>query len=206
MSSTTRLSGETSGLATYRRLLAYIKPYRLQFAIAVVGMMVYGATFAAVAAWLEPLLDAGFVERSPDSIWFLPLSIVVIFFFRGLGSFLSIYYMAYIGGHVVNKLRSEVFSKYLHLPSKRYDRSSSGEMISLVSYNVQQVSSAASDAITVIIRDTFAIIGLIGLMFWHSWQLAASLIILGPVVATIVFYVSKRFRRISRTIQSSMGK
>ncbi|MEM7208433.1 MAG: lipid A export permease/ATP-binding protein MsbA [Pseudomonadota bacterium] len=197
---------DKEGLLAYRRLLRYVFPYKYQFTVAVVGMVLYGLTFAAFAAWLEPLLDSGFSDRTSNAAIYAPLSILVIFFFRGLGSFLSMYYMAYIGGQVVNKLRSEVFSKYLQLPSTHYDHSSSGEMISLVSYNTQQVSKAASNAITVLIRDSIAVFGLLGLMFYHSWQLSISLLVLAPIVASIVYYVSKRFRRISKKLQASMGK
>lgn len=114
--------------------------------------------------------------------------------------------MALIGGFVINKIRSEIFNKYLHLPSSRYDHSSSGEMISLISYNVERVSNASTNALTVIVRDSATPIGLLAVLFYQSWTLAISLLVLGPIVMVIVRYVSKRFRRISRNIQTSMGK
>ena len=195
-----------SGFATYRRVLGYVSPYRWQFALAVIGMLVHSATMAAFAWIMEPMLDGTFVHKNATTILYVSLGIVAIFLFRGIGNFVSVYYMARIGGLVVNRIRSQIFDKYLHLPTSRYDHSSSGELISLVSYNVQSISSAASNAVTILVRDSFAVIALMALMFYQSWKMALGIVILGPIVGVIVNLVSKRFRRISRNIQTSMGR
>ncbi len=193
-------------MVTYKRLLVYIKPYRVEFFIAILGMAAHGVSVAWFAQTMQPLLDDSFIGKDQQSLVLVPLTIVGIFLLRGVGSFFAEYYMALIGGFVINKIRSEIFNKYLHLPSSRYDHSSSGEMISLISYNVERVSNASTNALTVIVRDSATLIGLLAVLFYQSWTLAISLLVLGPIVMVIVRYVSKRFRRISRNIQTSMGK
>ncbi len=197
---------EHSGFATYKRLLVYVKPYRREFLIAIFGMIVFSASNSGLAAWMEPLLDGSIRDKDPQTVLFVPIAVLGIFFFRGLGGFLATYYMALVGGYVVNRMRSQIFDKYMHLPSSRYDQSSTGEMISLISYNVDRVSRAASSALTVLVRDSFTVLGLLAVMFYQSWKLSISVLILGPVVALILRYISNRFRRISRNIQTSMGR
>ena len=190
---------------TYRRLLRYVRPYRLQFAYAIVGMIGYGITETAFAALMKPMLDGGFVKQDPRSIALVPVAIVLIFLIRGVAGFVSTYYMAWIGWRVIKTLRGEVFAKYLTLPTSFYDRSSSGELISRITFNSQRVANAASTTLTVMVRDTFTAIGLRSLMFYHSWELSLCFLIIGPIIGVIVARVGKKFREISRNIQGSMG-
>ena len=129
---------------TYRRLLRYVHPYRLQFVFAMLGMIGYGITDTAFAALMKPMLDGGFVEQDPKSIAMVPLLIILIFVVRGVAGFVSTYYMAWIGWRVIKTLRGEVFEKYLTLPTSFYDKASSGELISRITFNSQRVADAAS--------------------------------------------------------------
>jgi len=162
---------------TYRRLLRYVHPYRLQFLYAILGMIGYAITETAFAALMRPMLDGGFVEQDPRSIALVPLAIILIFVIRGVAGFVSTYYMAWIGWKVIKTLRSEVFAKYLTLPTSFYDQSSSGELISRITFNSQRVANAASTTLTVMVRDTFTAIGLLSLMFYHSWELSLCFLI-----------------------------
>ncbi len=212
MSTSTRqtlqdVSGQptASGKETYKRLLGYVRPYRRQFIIAVLGMVGYALTDTAFAALMKPMLDGSFVEQDRSSILFVPLMIIGIFVLRGVAGFASTYYIAWIGWRVIKQLRGEIFSKYLTLPTSFYDKASSGELISRITFNSQMVANAASSSLTVIVRDSLTAIGLFGLMFYQSWQLSLSFLIIGPIIAVIVARVSKQFRAISRNIQGSMG-
>lgn len=197
--------GATAGKETYRRLLGYVKPYRRQFVIAVLGMVGYAITDTAFAALMKPMLDGSFVEQDRDAILFVPLMITGIFVLRGVAGFASTYYISWIGWRVIKQLRGEIFSKYLTLPTSFYDKASSGELISRITFNSQMVANAASSSLTVMVRDTLTAIGLLGLMFYQSWQLSLTFLIVGPIIGFIVARVSRQFRAISRNIQGSMG-
>jgi len=194
-----------SGIDTYKRLLGYVKPFRGQFALAVLGMVGYALTDTAFAALMKPMLDGGFVEQDQSTVLFVPAMIMLIFVVRGFGDFVSTYYMAWIGWRVISRLRSDVFTKYLSLPTSFYDRASSGEMISKITFNSQMVAQAASSSLTILVRDTLTSIGLFALMFYLSWQLSLVFLVVGPAIGVIVTRVSHRFRQISRNIQGSMG-
>jgi len=191
---------------TYRRLLGYVRPHWVRFSYAVFGMVGFALTDTAFAALLQPMLDGGFAERDQTAVWFVPVAIVVLFLVRGVAGYASTYYMAWVGWEVIKQLRSEVFGKYLTLPTAFYDEASSGELISRITYNSQKVANAASSSLTVFVRDTLTTIGLLGLMFWHSWQLSLCFLVIGPLIAFIVGRVSKKFRKASRNIQNSMGE
>jgi len=194
------------GADTYRRLLGYLRPYWRQFAVAIVGMLVYAATSAGFAALMEPLLDGSFVEQDQRAITWVPVAILGIFFFRGLGGFCAGYFMSWLGWRVIATLRGQLFDKYLELPTREYDLATSGELISRITFNVRSVAEACTNAITVLVRESATVLALLAVMFYHSWLLSLAFLVIGPLIALIVTTISRRFRRVSRRIQESMGE
>ena len=193
------------GLHVYKRLIGYTLKYKLVFFLAIFAMSIFAVTDTAFAALIKPLLDGSFIEKDPETIRNFPLLLVALFFARSVAGFLSTYGMAWVGRNVVKNIRNEMFDKLVHTPTKTYDTASSGELISKLTYATELVAEAATKAITVIIRDGLTIIGLLGLMFYHSWHLALGLLIIGPVIAVFVKYMSTKFRDVSKDIQKSMG-
>ena len=193
-----------SGWMLYKRLLGYVKPHWRAFALAVVGFVIYAASSTALAEMMKRLIDG---IQNPDAAFrfFLPLFVVLMFASRGLGTFLSTYFMAYVGRYVIHTLRCDVFAHLLHLPGRFFDHHSSGHLVSRVTYHVEQVAGAATNAVTIILREGLFVIGLIGYLFWTNWMLTLLFLGVTPIIAGVVSYVSKRFRRISKRIQHSMG-
>ena len=194
-----------SGMRTYRRLLAYGVPHWPVFAVSVLAMAVFAATEAGFAALMKPLLDETFVAKDPDYIRWIPLALIGLFLLRGIAGFISTYGMAWVARTIIYKLRRELFNHLLRLPATYYDNHASGQLISKLTYNVEQVSQAATNAVTIIIRDTLSAIFLLSLMFYHSGVLSLVFLICGPFIAIVVVRVSKRFRKVSGRIQDSMG-
>ncbi len=196
---------KTTGVAVYRRLLTYVRPYGKAFVLAIMGMILFAATEAAFARIIQPLLDDGFVKKDPSALQWIPMVIVGIFAVRIIGSFLSDYCMAFVARHVIRDLRQQLFSQLLHLPVTFYDTSSSGVLLSKMVYDVEQLAEASSSVITVLIRDSLTIIGLLIMLMYYSVWLTLILIAVTPLLAGLVVYVSKRFRKLSYRIQQSMG-
>lgn len=189
----------------YMRLLGYAAPYKGVFAIGAVAMLV-GALGELATAWLmEPLLDEGFGARDPRVITLIPIAVVVVSLVRGLGTFGSAYSIGWIARNVIKALRQQVFDKLLDMPAAFYDRSSGGQLISKITYNIEQVAESSSRAVIVLLGDSLRVIALVGFLMWMSWQLSLFVFVLIPVLALIVRWVSKRFRRYSTRIQGSMG-
>lgn len=190
---------------SYRRLLTYVAPYKPIFALGGLAMVVSALGEGAMAWLMKPLLDEGFVERDPKVIALIPVAILLIALVRGAGNFASAYSIGWIARHVIKALRRQVFDKLLVMPAQYYDRSSGGQLISKLTYNIEQVAESASRAVLVVLGDSLRALVLIGILFWLSWQLTLLVFIVMPVLALIVRWVSRRFRRYSLRIQNSMG-
>lgn len=196
---------QQSGADLYRRLLRYALPYKWGFLVAILAMIATAGLDPVKAALLKPLMDGGFINRDPATIQWLPLVIVGIFLAGGFTRFCSQLAMAWIGRRVVFDIRSEMFVKMMHLPASYFDSQASGALISKVIYDVEQIANAATKALFVMVKDSVSIVGLLVFMFWKNWMLTSMFVVIVPLLALFVRFISKRFRKTSRGIQRSMG-
>ncbi|MDI9245674.1 lipid A export permease/ATP-binding protein MsbA [Marinobacter sp. CHS3-4] len=193
-----------SNWETYKRLLAYVKPFWVAFLLSVLGNVIYAGASTGMAAAMEYVITA--LENPTDeNRILLTLTIVGVFALRGLGTFLGQYFINYVGRNVINALRQDVFDRLLKLPSYYFDANASGRLVSKLTFNVEQVAAATSNAITIMFREGLTILGLLGFMFYTNWKLTLLFLVVGPLIGAVVTYASRRFRRISQRIQSSMG-
>ncbi|WP_138441636.1 lipid A export permease/ATP-binding protein MsbA [Marinobacter alexandrii] len=189
---------------TYKRLLVYVRPFWLAFSLAVVGNVIYAAASTGMAAAMEYVIAA--IENPTEgNRIMLTLLIVGVFAFRGVGTFMSQYFIGYVGRHVINVLRNDVFDRLLSLPSRYFDDNAAGRLVSKLTFNVEQVAEATTNAVTITLREGLTIIGLLCFMLYTNWVLTLIFLAVGPVIGAVVSYASKRFRRISKRIQGSMG-
>ena len=195
-----------SGVEIYKRLGSYSLKHWRYLLLALSGLVINALTQPMFAAYLQPLLDGTFMEKDPDIIKWAPVALLFIFLLRGTSGFLSGYFMSWVGRKVVTELREQVFSRLIHLPVSYYDRTNSGQLITKVIYHVEQVANAATKGLTILVQDIATILGLLGLMLYYSWELTLIVLLTGPVIALIINYVSKRFKRFSRQIQESTGE
>lgn len=196
---------QATSLTLYRRLLGYVKPHWKWFAAAVLGYAIYAASSTALAELMKRLING---IENPDAGFrlFLPLFVIGMFAARGVGTFLGTYCMSNVARNVVHALRCHVFNHMLHLPGSFFDSHSSGHLISRVTYHVEQVTGAATKAITIMLREGLFVIGLISYLLWTNWLLTLAFLAITPLIGGVVSVTSKRFRRISRRIQNSMGE
>ena len=194
------------GKKLYLRLLRYVVPYRRAFVLAIAALVVLAATEPVLPALLKPTLDDGFVPKDLDKVAFMAMLLVVAFFIRGLAAYASAVSMAWVAGKVVMDLRTRLFEKLLMLPSSYYDTNPSGQIISKITFDANQVTEAASYVLTVLVRDALAIVGLLAWMFYLDWQLTFITFATAPIVVLIVRHFSTRLRKMSHHLQRSMGE
>ena len=155
-------NNQKNGWFIYKRLISIaLKNNSTPITIAIIGMIITALSDPALSAIMKPILDGGFIERDMDVISLLPLGLFSIFFLRSIGIFLTIYYMAKVGRSLVFRLREMMFEKLLSLPVTFYDKSSSGDLMSRISHNVELLSSVAARSLIILIRDTLTIVGLL---------------------------------------------
>jgi len=193
-----------SGLRVYRRLMAYVKPYWLIFLVSVVGYLIFAGTQPMFATLIEYVVDS-IQEQNREGMYWVPGAFVGIIVLRGIGAFLGSYYLAKVSLSVVHTLRCKMFERYLQLPNVFFDNRNSGHLISRVTHDVQQVTTAATVAVKIVVREGLTVIALLGYLIYMNWKLSLIFIAIAPVIALLVNYASKRLRKISRKIQVSMG-
>ena len=189
----------------YLRLLGYVKPYWRAFALSIIGMALTAATEPLLPALLKPMLDGTFVHKDDTVTRLAPLFILAIFFVRGVASFIGTYAIGWVGNKMVMDLRDAMFRKLLALPARFYDDHATGNLISKLTFDVTQVTAAATSVVTISIRDSIIIVGLLGWLFYLNWKLTLLSLVMVPVIALIIRTLNSRLRTSSRDAQRAMG-
>ena len=189
----------------YLRLLGYVKPYWRVFALSILAMVVTAATEPLLPALLKPMLDGTFVHKDETIIRLVPLFILGIFFVRGVAGFVGTYAIGWVGNKVVMDLRDAMFRKLLSLPTRYFDDHATGNLISKLTFDVTQVTAAATSVVTITIRDSLIIAGLLGWLFYLNWKLTLLSLLMVPVIALILRVINGRLRNASRDSQRAMG-
>ena len=195
---------DSEAAQVYRRLLTYVKPHRKVMVWAILAMMLYAgaeALFPLLMSEVFATLD----ETGRDGNLLIPFAIVAVFVFRAVFGFISTYGLGWMGRRVIAIMRTEVFGHYLGLPARVYDQSSSGVLLSKLTYNTEQVAESIANVIVTLFRDAFTILALFAAMLWFSVELTALISVVAPTIAILIRYLSGVFRRYSSRIQNSMG-
>ncbi|MBA3660733.1 MAG: lipid A export permease/ATP-binding protein MsbA [Gammaproteobacteria bacterium] len=189
----------------YKRLFVYVKRYWRALVVAIIASMLYSSVDAWFIYFLKPLLNEGLVAKNHHFLLMAPFIVMGVFLLRGIANFFSNYCIAKASRSVIMLLRQDLFSHLQKLPARFYDHTTTGKMLSILLYGVDQVANASADVLTTAIQSVFLIMGLIIVMFSISWKLTLMYFIIIPVVAIIMRIVSLRIRRLSLSIQDSIG-
>lgn len=190
----------------YRQLFNYIKPFWLILTIGILANILYSTIDATFTYMMRPLLDKGLIAVDYNFIKKIPFLILIGVTLRGIISALGSYCMTWVARSVIKVLRQKVFAHITKLPASYYDKSSSGQLLSKILYDVEQVAQVSADALTDLVQNSCLIIGLLLVMFIICWQLSLMFLLTVPFIALIVNYTNKKVRRISHKVQKSMGE
>lgn len=205
-----------SSLKIYFRLLGYVRPYIGLFFISIAGFIIFASAQPMLAGVLKYFVD-GLVDPEKTVLhgiplleglvlmYAVPLMIVAIAFWQGIGSFLGNYFLAKVSLELVHDLRLALFNKLLQLPNTWFESHSSGHLISRITFNVTMVTGAATGAIKVMVREGLTVIFLFGYLLWMNWKLTLVMAAILPLIGLLVANVSSKFRRQARKIQAAMG-
>ena len=224
---TNQLDTKVSDAKLYGRLLVYVLAYKGSLFLSLLGYIVYSLGNVLLADLTQFLLDSlggqpmagiGFVSQASYWLWppgdksmadyarvAVPVAAVVLSLGRALGFFAGSYFMNKVARSVVHVLRTELFDVLIKAPKSHIDNYSTGELLSKVTFNVEQVSGAASDALKTILREGLTVLALISYMLYLNWQLSVIFFIVAPAIGFVVHIVGRHFRRYSKRIQESMG-
>lgn len=197
-------ASEDNSWQVYRRLLSYVRPYWWVLLASVLGFAMYSGTQPLMAEMMDVIVDV--VENpTPMGVLLICLAPIVIPLFQGVGQFIGNYSLVWVGQHVVYILRNEVFQHVLRMPVQESEETASGRIMSRIIYDAQQVTAAGADGLTIILREGLTVVGLLSYLLYKNWMLTLILLTVGPLIALVVNFTSRRFRRIAHNIQGSMG-
>ena len=205
-----------SSLRIYLRLLGYVRPFVGLFLISLLGYLIFASAPPMMAAILKHFIDGLSAPKGAtqlampllgkiDPIYGMPLLLVIVVTWQGIGSFLGTYYLTRVSLGLIDDLRRALFDSLLRLPNVYFDQQNSGHLISRITYDVTMVTGAATDAIKVVIREGLTVVFLFGYLLWMNWQLTLVMVAVLPVIALMVSRASRKFRKQSRKIQTAMG-
>lgn len=190
---------------TLLRLLSYLKPYWWALALTVIGFAINAGTEIWIAKLLQYITDAiNNNDQTKQNLF--PLIIIMLFFVRGVGSFLGNYYTALVSRNLVYQLRVEVFNKLLRLPSTFYLANPAGTISSKLIFDVEQVTAASTDSMKTLLRDGLTVVALIGFLLYSNWRLTLILFVVLPPILWLIRVASKRYLKLSKGIQETMGE
>jgi ATP-binding cassette, subfamily B, bacterial MsbA len=189
----------------YRRLFGYTLRYWKVFALAILFSGLNAATDTGIVYLMKPLLDGSFVEKDPKVIAWIPLAFLILIMLRGVFAYLAAFHMSWVGRRVVHDVRTDIFDQFLRLPVHFYDHQAYGNLLTRLTYHVEQVAESVTTAIATMVREGMTALGMIALLFYLNWKMAIFVLIIAPLVAVLVRIINKRFRRYSVRIQDSMG-
>ena len=195
---------QKTNLEIYKRLIIYVKPHRRLFFISIIGFLVYSATQPLFAKMIQEIIDT-LQAKSHEKLYYLPLLFSGLIIVRGIGSYFGNYFLAKVSSNVIHTLRCEIFEKYTQLPTAHFDSNNSGYMISRITHNVNQVAQATTDAVRKVVQEGLTAVGLLSYLFYIDWRLSLIFLVITPIIAMLVRYVSKRLRMLSKKIQESIG-
>ena len=194
----------TSSFKIYKRLLKYVLPYIKFFIISIFGFIIVAIAQPLFAELVKFIIDT-IEQGNKTEQKYLPVFIIALVAFRSFGAFFGNYFLAKVSVNVVHKLRQEIFNHYARLSTEYFDAQNSGHLISLITYNVAQVTTATTNSVKIFVREGLIAVGLIAYLLWLNWQLTLVFFVIAPFIAIIVTVVSKRLRSLSKNVQDSMG-
>lgn len=201
----TKVEKDETTFQTFKKLWPMISVYKAGLIVASIALIINAASDTYMVSLLKPLLDEGFGSTESNFLKILPIIVMGMMIVRGLSGFISTYCLSWVSGNVVMEMRRKLFNHFMQMPVSYFDKESTGSLLSRITYDSEQVAAATSKALVSIVREGASIIGLLFLMFWNSWQLSLVLIVIAPIVAWAIGIVSKRFRKISKNMQDTMG-
>ncbi|EFL79827.1 lipid A ABC transporter ATP-binding protein/permease MsbA [Actinobacillus pleuropneumoniae] len=197
---------DLSTFKTFKRLFPTIRPYKLGLIAGAIALVLNALVDSSLIYLLKPLLDDGFGKADNSFLKLMAVLVVVFILIRGITNYIASYSLAWVSGNVVMTLRRNIFQHLMYMPVSYFDKNPTGRLLSRVTYDTEMVATSSSHALVTIVREGAYLISLFVVMIYTSWQLSLVLFVMAPIIGVLIGIVSKRFRTLSRNIQSSMGE
>lgn len=192
-------------MQTFKRLLKLGRPYTLRFLLAMVCMLIVGATTSSQAVLVKPVLDDIFLAKNPSALKWLPIAVVVIFLVKGTCTYIQAVLMNYIGLRIVTDLRNKLYEQIQKQSLSFFTQHPTGLLMSRITNDVASIQNSVSDVVTSIFKDAFTIISLVGVIFYTDWKMAFVAMIIFPLTIYPISQFGKKIRKVTTSTQITMA-
>jgi ATP-binding cassette, subfamily B, bacterial MsbA len=196
----------------FSRLFAYARPYRGRFVAAFAAMLLYAAASAGLALLIKPLMDSVLTHQLELTFRGITIdlrtwsaAVLIIYLFKGLGAYFSAFLMTDIGLRVVRDLRNRLFRHILDQSASFFSRRTSGQLMSGITSDVNQIQNVVSETVGDLLREGLAVLGYAAVLFWYDPKLALVVVTGAPVVVYPLVKLGQRVRRTSRRVQDEIA-
>jgi subfamily B ATP-binding cassette protein MsbA len=189
----------------YSRVFNYALKYKWILFISIFSLVILALTNTGFLALIKKITDEGFVEQASNSSFFLPIALMVLMTIRALSGFVSGYSMRWVSRKIVEDLRFDAFKRLMILPVTYFDSNASGNIVSKLTYETEQLSFVATKVALESIRESLTIIGIVSYMIYLDWKLTLIFALMAPLMAYYLKLVSPKLRKAGGEVQSTMG-
>jgi len=189
----------------FKRLLALARPHKGRFFLALLCMLVVGASTSGLAFLVKPALDGIFLKKDAQMLTWIPLVVIFIYTAKGICSYGQMVLMNYIGLRVVADLRSRIYQQIQKQSLSFFTKHPTGVLMSRITNDAGTLQGAVSDAVTTMFKDSFTLIGLVFVIFYRDWKLAVIAMFVFPLIIYPIVKFGKKMRSVSTRTQITMG-
>ena len=189
----------------YRRLLRYVKPYRVRVAVSMVASLGVAAANGATAKLVEPFINRIVIAGDPSLVRYVPMAVIALAVLLGASRYVQEYFIRTAGQLVMQSIRNELYEHSIRLSMRFYARNPAGTLMSRVLNDVGVMQSSVADVLVGILREGATFIGLVAVAFYTDWKLAAMAFVVLPVAGGPAAWIGRRIKGYSKRGQWAMG-
>ena len=189
----------------YSRIFSYALKYKWTLSISILSLIILALTNTGFLALIKKITDEGFVEQASNSSILLPIALVILMTIRALSGFVSGYSMRWVSRKIVEDLRFDAFKRLMALPVTYFDSHASGNIVSKLTYETEQLSFVATKVALESIRESLTIVGIVSYMLYLDWMLTLVFGLMAPLMAFYLKLVSPKLRKAGSEVQTTMG-
>ncbi|MFX4277782.1 ABC transporter ATP-binding protein [Aliarcobacter butzleri] len=187
----------------FKQYIPYYKNYKLEFFYAAIGIVLVASATAGTAYAIQPLLDDIFIKKDAQMLYIMPIFVIILYTAKGFGSYIQAYFISFIGQDITRIVRDKLFSHILTLDMDFFQKIHGGELVSRIVNDINRIQRAISNNLAEIIRESLTIVGLVGLVIYHSPELAFYGLIVLPLAVYPLSRLAKRMKKLSFKSQES---
>ncbi|MCG3692165.1 ABC transporter ATP-binding protein [Aliarcobacter butzleri] len=187
----------------FKQYIPYYKNYKLEFFYAAIGIVLVASATAGTAYAIQPLLDDIFIKKDAQMLYIMPIFVIILYTAKGFGSYIQAYFISFIGQDITRIVRDKLFSHILTLDMDFFQKIHGGELVSRIVNDINRIQRAISNNLAEIIRESLTIVGLVGLVIYHSPELAFYGLIVLPLAIYPLSRLAKRMKKLSFKSQES---